>query len=210
MATYTDVTNLPPQPASIAEADTHLNLVTDNVPNQKYVWISAGQIGVWLAVNDEEGVLSTSDVGAQFPAAFSRVAVFTKADITAGAASWTTGHSPISLFTVTGQVLCQVYAVITTGFTSTGTNGTVAIGVSGNTASLLPQTTADGTNFPTGAVWTDSSPTLKAESLGDAYAAVLVNSNIIGTIATNSMTAGGIVIFCRWVPISDDGEVVAA
>ncbi len=86
--------------------------------------------------------------------------------------------------------------------------GTVAVGVTGNTACLLPQTTMDGTNFPLGSVWVDSSPTLKAESLQDAYASVAVNStNIIGTIATNSATAGGIVIVCRWVPLTAGATV---
>lgn len=143
-----------------------------------------------------------------YPSAFPRIATYTKANLTA-ATAWTTGNSPQTLFTVTGNVLMQVYAVVTTGITSTGATGTLSVGVTGNTACLLPLTTMDGTNFPTGAVWTDTSPTLKAESLGDAYAAVLVaNTNVIVTIATNSVTAGGIIVYCRWVPISA-GAMVA-
>lgn len=145
---------------------------------------------------------------ADFPSAFPRLATYTKAAIQTAPGAWTTANSPLTLFTVTGTVLMQVYGVVTTGFTSTGTTGTVEIGVTGNTACLLPQVTANGTNFPTGAVWTDGSPTLKAESLGDAFSAVLVaNTNVIGTIATNNMTAGGIVLYCRWIPISAGATV---
>lgn len=144
-----------------------------------------------------------SAVAGPFPSAFTRLATYTKAAIASAPGAWTTGNSPLTLFTVTGLVLCQVVGAITTGFTSTGATGTVAVGVTGNTAVLLPQTTADGSNFPTGAAWVDSSPTVKAESLQDATAAVLVyNTNIIGTIATNSMTAGGVILVCRWVPMS--------
>lgn len=150
---------------------------------------------------------AASAAAAAFPSAFPRTAPYTKANLTA-ATAWTTGNSPQTLFTVTGNVLMQVYAVVTTGITSTGATGTLSVGVTGNTACLLPLTTMDGSNFPTGAVWTDSSPTLKAESLGDAYASVLVaNTNVIVTIATNSVTAGGIIVYCRWVPISAGATV---
>jgi hypothetical protein len=143
------------------------------------------------------------------PSALSQLTTYTQAVLTtATPTAWTTGNSPITLFTVTGTVLMQVFAVITTAITSTGATGTISIGVSGATAALLPLTVADGSNFPTGAVWTDASPTLKAESLGDAYSAVLeASSNVIATIATNSLTAGGIIVYCRWVPISAGATV---
>lgn len=167
------------------------------------IGISArGQDPVPFDVTDAAAAIATL-----FPSAFTRVATYTKANLTA-ATAWTIGNSPQTLFTVTGQVLMQVMAVVTTGITSTGATGTLAVGVTGNTACLLPLTVMDGTNFPTGAVWTDATPTLKAESLGDAYAAVLVaNTNVIVTIATNSVTAGGIIVYCRWIPISPGATV---
>ncbi len=161
------------------------------------------------ATGDKPSPFEAADAGTVIPpSALSQLATFTKAAIQSAPNAWTTGNSPLTLFTVTGTVLMQVFAVITTGFTSTGTNGTVSVGVTGNTACLLPLTVADGTNFPTGAAWTDATPTLKAESLGDAFSAVLVaNTNVIGTIATNNMTAGGIVLYCRWIPISAGATV---
>lgn len=143
------------------------------------------------------------------PSALSRLATYTQAALqTATPTAWTTGNSPVTLFTVTGKVLMQVMAVVTTALTSTGANGTVSIGVAGATAALLPLTVVDGTNFPLGAVWTDASPTLKAESLGDAYSAVFeADANVIATIATNSITAGGLIIYCRWIPLSPGASV---
>lgn len=133
--------------------------------------------------------------------------------IAAAGTTLVTGSSPVTLFTVTGVVLARVWAAITTGLTSTGTNGTLAVGVSGNTGALIAATTADGTNFPTGSIWAgDTSPTVKGEALSSGgLNGVLINaSDIIVTIATNSMTAGVLTFYCEWRPVSSGASVVAA
>lgn len=133
--------------------------------------------------------------------------------ISAAATSFTTGASPVTLFTVTGPVLARVFATIETGLTSTGGTGTLAVGVTGATASLLAATTADGTNFPTGAVWTgDTSPTVKAEVFSNIALnwALINNTNIIATVATNSMTAGAITFYCQYSLLSNTSTVTPA
>lgn len=134
--------------------------------------------------------------------------------ISNAAASLTTGASPVTLFTVTGDVVARVWATIQTAITSTGGTGTLAIGVTGNTGAFIAATTADGTNFPTGAVWAgDTSPTLKSEVFsGTALngAPIASSANIICTVATNSMTAGAITFYCEWYPASSSGYVVGA
>lgn len=133
-------------------------------------------------------------------------ATLTKADVTAGT-GWTTGNSPVTIFTVTGTVLMRCFGVVTTGLTSTGTNGTLSLGVSGNTAVLIPLTVADGTNFATGDVWT-ATTTKKATALVSTGNWILVNSNVTLTVATNSMTAGGMTVYAQWVPVSSGATVV--
>lgn len=146
------------------------------------------------------------------PSALSRLATYTQAVMTtATPTAWTTGNTGFTLFTVTGDVLVQMWAEVTTAITSTSNTGTLSVGVTGDTASLIPLTTADGTNFPLGSVWTDTSPTTKASVLGATYAAVAIkNTNILAAIATNSVTAGGIIIYCRWIPISAGATLVSA
>lgn len=61
MTTYTDVTALPSVPASVLEADTHVNLVQSGMPEQKYIY-SAGPTGAWIAVTDEDDVIATDAV----------------------------------------------------------------------------------------------------------------------------------------------------
>jgi hypothetical protein len=121
------------------------------------------------------------------------------------ATTFTTGASPVNLFLVTGDVMARVFATIQTGLTSTGATGTLALGVTGNTGAFIAATTADGTNFPSGSVWTgDTSPTVKAEVFSGTALnwAPINNTNIIGTVATNSMTAGAMTFYCQWVPLS--------
>lgn len=134
--------------------------------------------------------------------------------IAAWGTSFTTAASPVSLFTVTGNVKARVFMVQTTAATSTASTGTVAIGVSGNTGGLLAAVTANGTNFPTNAVWAgDTSPTLLGEALSgtcDTWFLVGNGEDIIATIATNNMTAGASTFYCEYIPLDSSSTVVAA
>jgi len=125
----------------------------------------------------------------------------------------TTAASPYSLFTVVGTVLAQVYAISGAALASTSSTGTLAVGISGNTACYLAQSTINGTNFPAAnTVWAgDSSPTLLGEVLtAGALTGVLQGPTpIIATIATNSLTTGSITFYCFYHPISPDGAVLA-
>lgn len=131
----------------------------------------------------------------------------------AAGTSLTTGLSPVSAFTVTGHVMLRIFGVTGgTALASTGTNGTLAVGISGSTTIYLGTTTADGTNFVAGAVWIDTSPTLKSEAFVAANLVWhLVSSvTVIVTVATNSMTAGVLTLYCEWRPLSSGATVVAA
>jgi hypothetical protein len=127
------------------------------------------------------------------------------------ATNWVTGSSPATLFTVTGDVLVRVVGTVQTKITSASNDGTLEVGVAGATAALLAQTIADNTNFAAGAVWVDTSPTIACEpATNAAWFLIAGGANIILTIATNSMTAGAATLYCEWIPLSADGNVVAA
>ena len=126
--------------------------------------------------------------------------------------AWTTANSPVTLFTVTGTILCRLYGVIGgTQFTSTAGTGTLAIGVASTTGVLIPATTANGTtNFIISAAWVDASPTVLGEVLSatqNPY--TLVTGNILLTIATNNMTAGAVQLFLDWIPVTPGANVVS-
>lgn len=108
-----------------------------------------------------------------------------------------------TLFTVTGTVALSIFGVVS-GADLTGT-GTLEVGIAGNTASLIAQTT--GTDLDVGEIWIDSTP--GTVQLLPAFS-IVSGANVIQTIATNTITAGTITYYCTWVPISEDGDLVVA
>lgn len=116
----------------------------------------------------------------------------------------TTGATGVTtMFTVTGTVAVRVFGV--TGAVDLTGSGTIELGIVGNTAAVIAQTAA--TSIDAGEIWYDASP----PTVGILPALlVLAGTNIIQTIATNTVTAGTITFYCLWFPISSDGNVVAA
>ncbi len=116
----------------------------------------------------------------------------------------------IPLFTVTGDVEVEIFGVCKDSLTSGGA-ATIEVGVSGNTAALIPQATA--TDLINNEIWHDATPTTTLESINTLTSRRFVISNgqdIIKTIATADLTAGDVTFYCRWRPLSSDGNVVAA
>lgn len=121
-------------------------------------------------------------------------------------AAGTTGATGAStLFTVTGTVIVNIFAVCEGDLTSGGA-ATIEVGISGNTAALIAQTTATG--IDTGEIWLDAAPATVEAPLTDK---ILTNgTDIIQTIGTTTVTGGTLTYYVMWNPISDDGNVVAA
>jgi hypothetical protein len=117
--------------------------------------------------------------------------------LTTGAVGATT------LFTVTGVVAARIFAVCS-GADLTG-SGTLEVGIAGNTASLIAQST--GTQIDQGEIWLDTGPAT-VEVLPALQ--ILNGTNIIQTIATDTITAGTLTYYCLWSPISSTGNIVAA
>lgn len=116
----------------------------------------------------------------------------------------------INLFTVTGDVEVELFGIAKASFTSGGV-ATIEVGVSGNTAVLIAQSTA--TDLLANEIWHDATPTTTVESISTVTGRRFVISNgqdIILTIGTAATTAGDCTFYCRWRPLSSDGAVVAA
>jgi hypothetical protein len=110
----------------------------------------------------------------------------------------------VSLFTVTGTVLMSLFAVCSENLA--GASATIEVGISGNTAALLAQTTA--TDIDSGEVWIDNAPaTVEALPSSRILAA---GTDVIATVATADITDGTLTFYALWRPLSDDGLVEAA
>lgn len=125
--------------------------------------------------------------------------VTTKTITYAAASTGATGAT--TLFNVTGTVAVSVFGVCSVDLTGLGT---IEVGVSGNTAALIAQTT--GSNIDAGEIWVDTGPAT-VEALP---AKRIVINDVIQTIATDTLTAGTLTYYCVWVPLSEDGNVTAA
>lgn len=113
-----------------------------------------------------------------------------------------------TLFNVTGDVKVIVYGVVSTTVVGAAT---LAVGLTGNTALILPSV-ADISTALVGQVYIDATPTevrgFAATALpGATY--ITNSSNIIETSGTANITAGNIYYVCLWTPITPDGKVKA-
>lgn len=112
----------------------------------------------------------------------------------------------VSLFTVTGEVVCKLMAKCTEDLA--GATATLEVGVSGNTAFLHGQETA--TNIDNGDVVTSDAGTKVGGGLALNEYFIAGGADIIATVATADITDGTLIYTLLWRPISDDGAVVAA
>lgn len=123
-----------------------------------------------------------------------------------------TGDSPVTLFTVTGTVMARAVGEVTTNLTSASNTGTISLGVSDAAAALIPAATADGTELQAGDVWFNATSGSKAGVLPDdgSWVVIAAGADIVMTIATNNITAGGITTYVQYVPLSAGASIVAA
>lgn len=115
-----------------------------------------------------------------------------------------------TIFTITGDVLLQVFGVCNIALTSGGA-ATIELGVSGNTAILIAQATA--TALIANEIWHDATPTTTVEAIdidGTKNFILANGQDALFKITTADLTAGDIDFYGLWRPLSTDGNVVAA
>ncbi len=140
------------------------------------------------------------DIVKSAPAAFTGTVANTRGDRDGSLAAF-------PIFTVTGEVLVRIFGVCTVVLA--GASAKLEIGVTGNTAFLIAQTTA--TDIDANEIWNDTSP-----AIGDTLASVLGpfiipnGLDIIETASDADVTSGNVHYICLWRALSPDGNVIAA
>ena len=109
-----------------------------------------------------------------------------------------------TVFTVTGDVVISVFGKCTTNIAGSGTG---EVGVTGNTAALIAQTT--GTDIDAGDVWQDGTPTVGIGAGLTGAKPIVGGLDVLLTIASNTFTGGVMTFYAIWRPLSEDGLVVA-
>lgn len=114
--------------------------------------------------------------------------------------------NPYTLFSVTGDVEVLIVGIVNTNLA--GATATLEVGVAGNTAKLLPQTTA--TDLADGDVWTDTGAEAGVDVFATETFVINDGADIIETTGTADITAGQIDYYCFWRPLEPGAKVVAA
>jgi hypothetical protein len=114
-----------------------------------------------------------------------------------------------TIFTVAGDVLIHVFGLCQVLMNSAGA-ATIELGIAGNTASLIAQTTA--TDLDQYETWQDAGPEANPGNVVTAMGAFYVIANgadVILTVATADLSAGDCDFHAFWMPLSLDGNVAA-
>ena len=118
-----------------------------------------------------------------------------------------------TIFTVTGDVLLQVFGICDVQPAVAAGTPTLELGVSGDTTAYIAQI-VNATDLIANEVWLDATPTLTQEILDPAVIPrtwiVANGQDTILTIGGADLTAGDIDFYALWRPLSTDGLVVAA
>jgi len=114
-----------------------------------------------------------------------------------------------TIYTVTGDVLIHVFGLCQVLMDSGGA-ATIELGIAGNTAALIAQTTA--TDLDAYETWQDAGPEANPGNVVTAMGAYFVIANgadVILTVGAADLTAGDCDFHALWMPLSLDGSVKA-
>ena len=116
-----------------------------------------------------------------------------------------------TIFTITEDVLLQVFGICDVALTSAGTP-TLELGVSGGIDDFITQI-VDATTLVANEVWIDETPTLTKEVLDPAAIPrtwiVANGQDVIMTLGGADLTAGDIDFYALWRPLTSIATVVA-
>ncbi len=128
-------------------------------------------------------------------------------DMTFSAVAGLGAQGAVPLFNITGQV----FIVRTAGYVLTncvGASGTLAYGVTGST-SLFIAATAVAQLVTTTPNWNTTTTTAGGGVLVAGCKELLIDSNIIATVATTDFSAGVVRFTVVYMPFSSNGALVA-
>jgi hypothetical protein len=152
--------------------------------------------------------IATSAIGDAELAPFSGVPSFATKTLTfTGATNFGEANSSATLFTVTGEVLVVAISPICTT-DLTGAASTVSLGVTGDTDLFIALTTA--TTIDAGMFWQTTTPKANGTVLAAICKDVVITDSILVESLTQNTTGGVLRVDVYWLPLSTDGNLVAA
>ena len=115
----------------------------------------------------------------------------------------------VTVFTVTGEVLVATIVHYCTENLE-GASATISSGVTGSTSLFVVNPTGGAPDIDANEFWIDATPDAYGVALDAKQKDIVIDQDVILTIGTADITDGTLEITCHWMPISTDGNVVAA
>jgi len=120
------------------------------------------------------------------------------------------GYDGGAIFTVTGDVMVRVFAVVgATGVTSTSGTTTLSVGTAEDIDGILGATTVDNAQLAATDVWVDTSPAMDVEALSSNWFIIGGGADVTVTRSADDLTAGAITFYCQWLPLSVGASIVS-
>jgi len=116
-----------------------------------------------------------------------------------------TQASPVTVFTVTGDVVMGVFGIVKESLTTSDAI-TAELGVSGDTPKLIAQV-ADATGLAQNEIWHDATPDATIENESVVVPKIVSNGQDAILTLGGTVTAGSIAFYCLWYPLSSNGNV---
>lgn len=136
----------------------------------------------------------------QTPGGVNAQPVFASKSITFTGAANLGAVGNVPLFTITGQVhIKKITGYVTTNLT--GATATLALGVAGSTSLFIAATVAT-TMLTTAAWWVSTTATASGIALPAAVQNIVVETNIVGTVAVAAVASGVLRIDVEYLPLS--------
>jgi hypothetical protein len=114
-------------------------------------------------------------------------------------------NTSTTFFTVTGEIEVISLVPTCTVDLASADAATITIGVTGSTSLFLAATTA--TTIDVGEFWVNTTPVAAGVALPAAFKNIIITDNILGAVATGTISSGAVRFDLVWRPLSPDASV---
>lgn len=110
-----------------------------------------------------------------------------------------------TFFTVTGEVLIDRLVPYCTVDLASADAATITLGITGSTSLFLGATTA--TTLDVGDFWVNTTPVAAGVALPAAFQNIIITADILGAVATGTISSGAVRFDVIWTPLSPDASL---
>ena len=159
-----------------------------------------------VGCHEDSEITSNNTVQEDFKAIYDKISPLGGSLVTK-AITFTALAAAADLFTVTGDVIVRIIAVVKTNCASAG-GCNAEIGIAADTDAIIP--TTDVTLLAAQEIWHDATPDSEIEALVTFREYIITDGNDIIITPSAQIDSGALLFYCFWTALSSGATVVAA